>query len=121
MKTNSNPPDNPSRSIAPERIVRILTRAAQQLDDHTAAALRRAHHAALERQSQSRPVFILSAGHGMRWLAPHSPHQWVAMIVLIMAMLFGGLSYFQHAHENDIAHLDAAILSDDLPLEVFVD
>jgi len=121
MNTNTNSPDNNSRDIAPERIARLLTQAAQQLDDNTVAALRRARDIALERQSQSKPAFVLSAGHGMRWLAPHSAHQWAATIILLVAILFGGFGYWQHAHENELAHLDAAILTDDLPLEVFVD
>lgn len=121
MNTNTNSPNNNSRDIAPERIAQLLTRAAQQLDGNTVAALRRARNAALERQSQCKPVFVLSAEHGMRWLMPHSAQQWVATIILLVAILFGGLSYWQHAHENDLIHLDTAILTDDLPLEVFVD
>ena len=120
MNTNTNPPNN-SRDINPKHIARLLTRAAQQLDDNTAAALRRARNVALERQSQSKPVFVLNTGHGMRWLMPHSAHQWLATIILLAAILFGGLSYWHHAQENDLAHLDTAILTDDLPLEVFVD
>lgn len=121
MNTNTNPPNSISRGITPERVAQLLTRAAQGLDDNTAAALRRARNAALERQSQSKPVFMLSTGHSMRWLVPHSTHQWVATIILLVAVLFGGLSYWQHTQENDLGHLDAAILTDDLPLEVFVD
>ncbi|HEU0219521.1 MAG TPA: DUF3619 family protein [Gallionella sp.] len=121
MNTNTNLPNNDSRDIAAEHIAKLLTRAAQRLDDNTVAALRRARNVALERQSQSKPVFVLSAGHGMRWLMPHSAHQWVATIILLVAILFGGLSYWQHAHENALARLDTAILIDDLPLEVFVD
>lgn len=121
MNTNTNPPNNNSRDVAPERIVQLLTRSAQRLDDNTAAALRQARNAALERQSHRKPVFMLSTGHGMRWLMPHSTHQRVASVILLVAILFGGLSYWQHAQENDLSHLDAAILTDDLPLEVFVD
>lgn len=116
---NTHSPNNNSRDIAPERIARLLTRAAQQLDDDTVAALRRARNVALQRQSLSRPVFALSTGHSIRWLMPHSTQQWVAAIILFVAILFGGLSYWQH--ENDLSHLDTAILTDDLPLEVFVD
>jgi hypothetical protein len=121
MNTNINPPNNHSRDIAPEHIAQLLTRAAQRLDDDTAAALRRARNAALERQSHREPVFMLSTGHSMRWLMPHSTHQWVAAIILLVAILFGGLSYWHHTQETDLSHLDAAILTDDLPLEVFVD
>ena len=116
---NTNSPNNNPRDIAPERIARVLTRAAQQLDDDTVAALRRARNVALQRQSLSKPVFALSTGHGIRWLMPHSTQQWVAAIILLVAILFGGLSYWQH--ENDLSHLDTAILTYDLPLEVFVD
>lgn len=116
---NTNSPNNNSRDIAPERIAKLLTRAAQQLDDDTVAALRQARNVALQRQSLSKPVFALSTGHNIRWLMPHSTQQWVAAIILFVAILFGGLSYWQH--ENDLSHLDTAILTDDLPLEVFVD
>jgi len=116
---NTNSPKNNSRNIAPERIAQLLTRAAQQLDDDTVTALRQARNVALQRQSLSRPVFALSTAHSIRWLMPHSTQQWVAAIILFVAMLFGGLSYWQH--ENDLSHLDTAILTDDLPLEVFVD
>lgn len=121
MSTNTNPPNNNSGDITPERIAQLLTRAAQRLDDGTSAALRRARNTALERQSHSRPIFLFSTGHSMRWLMPHSSHQWVATIILLVTVFFGGLSYWQHTQENDLSHLDAAILTDDLPLEVFVD
>jgi hypothetical protein len=121
MNTNTNLPNENSRHIAPERIAQLLTRAAQQLDDNTVAALRQARNVALQRQSLSKPVFALSTGHNIRWLLPHSTHQWMAAIILFVAILFGGVSYWQHAHENDLSHLDTAILTDDLPLEVFVD
>lgn len=119
MKTNS--PNRNSRDIAPERIAQLLTRAAQRLDDNTATALRRARNVALERQSLSSPVFALSTGHGARWLMPHSAQQWGAVITLLIAILFGWSNYWHHAQENDLSHLDIAILTDDLPLEVFVD
>ena len=121
MNMNTNSPDNNPQDIAPERIAQLLARAAKRLDDNTVAALRRARNIALERHSLSKPVFALSTGHSTHWLMPHSAQQWAAGIILLVAILFGGLSYWQHAHENDLAHLDTAILTDDLPLEVFVD
>ncbi|MDD5385138.1 MAG: DUF3619 family protein [Gallionella sp.] len=121
MNMNTNSPNNNSRHIAPERIAQLLTRAAQRLDDNTIAALRQARNVALQRQSLSKPVFALSTGHSTHWLMPHSTHQWMAMIILPIAILFGGLSYWHHTQENDLSHLDTAILTDDLPLEVFVD
>ena len=118
---NTNSPNNNSRDIAPERIAQLLTRAAQRLDDNTATALRRARNVALQRQSMSKPVFALSTGHNTRCLMPHSAQQWMAAIILFVAILFGWSNYWHHAQENDLSHLDIAILTDDLPLEVFVD
>lgn len=119
MKTNMS--NDKSCDISPERIARLLTQSTQQLDPDTLAALRKARQTALERQSLNRPVFLLSTGNGIRWLMPHSTHQWVGMVIVLAAMLLGGASYLHHMHENEIGHLDAAILTDDMPLEVFVD
>lgn len=121
MNTNSPNNHNEHGGIAPERVARLLTYAAQRIDDDTVAALRQAHNKALDRQLLKQPAFTLSTEHGMSWLMPHSSHQWVGMIILLVAILFGGVNYLQHTHENDISHLDTAILTDDLPLEVFVD
>lgn len=121
MNTKPNSPNNNSQDIAPEHIAQLLTRAAQQLDDNTVAALRRVRNVALARQPERKPVFALSTVHGTRWLMPHSTHQWAATVILLVATLCGGISYWQHAQENDLARLDTAILTDDLPLEIFVD
>ena len=118
MSTKTDPQD-----IKPERIAQLLTRCAAQLDDNTLAALRRARNVALERQSASKPVFALSTGNGIHGLVPHSAYQWAATIILLAIMLFGGSSYWQHMQEqeHDMSNVDLAILTDDLPLEVFVD
>ncbi|OGS95780.1 MAG: hypothetical protein A3K04_00775 [Gallionellales bacterium RBG_16_56_9] len=116
MSTNINPQD-----INPDRIAKLLTRATEQLDDDTVAALRQARNAALERQTINEPVFALGTGHRAHWLMPHSAHQWAATAILFVAILVGGVSYWHHAHENEMSHLDVAILTDDLPMEVFVD
>lgn len=117
MNTDSKT-DNPD-DFVPEHVVRHLTRAAQRLDDNTVVSLQRARNMALDKLPLSQPVYSLSVVRG--WLSPHSMHQRVATIILLLAMLFGGLSYWQHMHESELSHLDAAILSDELPLEVFVD
>ena len=116
MNTNTNP-----QPINPERIAVLLTRAAGQLDAGTVTALRRARNIALERQAQRKPAFALSTGHGAHWPAPHSTHQWAATAILLMTLLAAGMSYCHHADEYETSHLDVAILTDDLPMEVFVD
>ena len=118
MNTNNQP-----ENINPKHIAELLTRSTQQLDDNTLAALSQARHLALERQLQSRPVFALATGRGLNWVLPHSTQQWVATIIVLVMILFSGASYWQQIQEqeHDISRLDIAILTDDLPLEVFVD
>ena len=107
--------------MTPEAIAGLLTRATEQLDDDTVAALRLARNLALERQALNQPVFALNTGHGIHWPTPHTTHQWMAMAVLLIVMLAGGISYWHHAHEREMTHLDIAILTDDLPMEIFID
>lgn len=116
MNTNTNP-----QPVNPERIAVLLTRAAGQLDGDTVAALRRARNIALERQAQHKPAFALSTRHGAHWPVPHSTHQWAATAILLMTILAAGMIYYHHADERETSHLDVAILTDDLPMEVFVD
>ncbi|MDD2915717.1 MAG: DUF3619 family protein [Gallionella sp.] len=119
MSTNTT--DNNRRGINPEAVANLLTRATQQLDSETVTALQRARDVALERQLQKKPVLVLHTGHGVRGLIPHSTHQWVAAAILLVTILFSGVNYWQHTQEHELGHLDAEILADDLPLEVFVD
>ena len=118
---STNLPNNNRQNLSPEAIAKLLTRAAQQLDTGTLTALRRARDVALERQSLKKPVFTLNTGHSAHWLIPHSTHQWVVVVILLVTILFGGANYWQHIQEHELDHLDAEILADDLPLEVFVD
>jgi hypothetical protein len=120
MNTNPHSPDDNSRDAAPERIARLLTRAAQQLDDDTVAALHRARQRALARHAVRLPVFALDTGHGLHLPIPHTPRQWMVAAILLAA-LAGSIGYWHHAREHEASHLDIAILTDDLPMEVFID
>lgn len=124
---NSDPSDTPTNNSSPESIAGLLTKAAEQLDSHTVAALRNARHNALARQSLHRqPALALSAGHGIYRLMPHSPQQWVIVTALLVTVLVSMAGYWHHAGERDTNHhdasqLDIAILTDDLPMDVFLD
>ncbi|BBJ00013.1 hypothetical protein FGKAn22_17050 [Ferrigenium kumadai] len=115
MSKNTTP-----REIDPKHIARLLTRAAEQLDDDTVAALRHARNRALERQAATNPAFALSTGHHIHWPLAHAIPQWIGMTVFLVAIVAGGVSYWHHSRE-EMSHLDVAILTDDLPMEVFVD
>lgn len=112
--------------LNPGKIAQLLTQGTRQLDAVTISALVNARHNALKRQSVRAPVFTLarsSALTSVRWadrLIPHSVQPWIAGGLLI-AILIAGTSYWQNVQEEQIDETDVAILTDELPIEVFVD
>lgn len=105
----------------PDHIAQLLTQSTRQMDAQTLSALSQARQHALERQAAHAPVFTLAtAGRWSHWLIPHSATQWMAA-VLLAASLVSVASYRHHAQEQQIGELDVAILTDELPMEVFVD
>jgi hypothetical protein len=103
--------------LNPDELARLLTRNTQQLDDKTLSALQHARQTALSRQSSSSPALALSTG---RWSISYGIYPWLAAALLI-GILFSGISYWHHQNERHINQLDVAILTDDLPIEVFID
>jgi len=41
--------------------------------------------------------------------------------MLLAASLFSGIAYWQHVMDNDTSDEDIAILTDDLPIQYYVD
>ena len=118
---NIEPRLHDRQDIDPERIAGMLTLAAEQLDSNTVEALRRARHAALDRQVVRASAYALDGKHGLHLPVPHTPRQWAAA-ALLLAVVAGSTGYWQHLRKHEMmAHLDVAILTDDMPLEVFVD
>jgi hypothetical protein len=112
--------------IDPAKIARLLTQSTRELDEGTLSALVSARQNAMKRQLVREPEFALNPAYGRlsaRWadgLIPQAAHPWIA-VVLLIAIIFAGTSYWQHVQEQQIEELDVAILTDDLPIEVFVD
>jgi hypothetical protein len=102
------------------KIAQLLTYSSRQLNEATLSALAIARHNALQRHTTHSPVYTLTTGRLTQSLIPHSAQQWMAT-GLLAAMLVIGAGYWQHAQEQQINDLDVAILTDDLPIEVFVD
>jgi len=109
------------QTIDPERVAALLTQASERLDSNTLAALKRARDAALDRQLLRKPVFALSTGRHTHRLASHSMLQWVAASILFIAVLAGYAAYLHYEKEREISQTDVALLTDDLPLEIFLD
>ena len=111
MNTNFNP----------DKIAQLLTQGTHELNADTLSALKRARLAALERQAAPEPAPVLALAHGwLHRLLPHSTAQWW-MAALLAASLTVVASCYHHTRDQQIGELDVAILTDELPLEVFVD
>lgn len=107
-----------SQHINHKRIAALLTHSTGQLDSRIVASLSQVRTVALQKQRRHEPAFSLSAiGHRAHNLMPHSTQQWVAATILLAALLVGVADYWQ----NTQVPLDVDILTDDLPIEVFLD
>ena len=104
----------------PSKIAKLLTQGTRQLDTNTLSALADARKNALKRLSVRTPVFTLSTGRWTLGLMPHSAQYWLVAGMLVVIFVFTA-GYWQHAHEQQISEIDVAILTDELPIEVFVD
>lgn len=121
MSMNTRLPDeHQTQSTTPERIAELLTLATEQLDSDTLEALLRSRQTALARQTIHVRSASLSSGHGIHWLISHSVRHWAA-ILLVTAVVFGA-GYWQHLRKHErMTNLDVAILTDDMPMDVFID
>lgn len=106
----------------PELIKQLLNRSLAQLDQPTLARLRAARLQALNRyetRSATLPLFTW-ASDNVNWHASahrHRIYYWRGAI-LLAAVLFSGIAYWQQATDNDTSDVDIAILTDDLPHSV---
>lgn len=108
-----------THNLNPKRVTQLLTQGTWQMDESVLTALSDAREKALKKQSVRVPVFTLATGRWTHLLSPIANHQWVSA-GLLAVMLVIGMSYWHYVQEQQIADLDVAILTDDLPIEVFV-
>lgn len=121
MSSNDRlPNERPDANSAPGRISELLTLATEQMDVDTAESLRRSRQTALARQMVDVRRFSIVAGNGMHLPVPHFARHWAAILLIATAVV--GAGYWQHLRNHEMmAHLDVAILTDDIPMEIFVD
>jgi hypothetical protein len=114
-----------TQSINPEKIAQLLTKSTQHLNKATLSALANSRENALQRQGARAPAFSLashSAHTSARWggrLISHATQIWIATGLLAIVLL-AGTSYWQHVQEQQNDDTDVAILTGDLPIDVFV-
>jgi len=109
----------------PEQIKQLLNRSLAQLDQPTLARLRDARAQALARYDahSAAPAFAwasLWTDHRHAADSHHKSH-YLAAAVLLAALLFSSAAYWHHTTDHDVSEVDIAILTDDLPIEVYVD
>ncbi|MBE0614678.1 MAG: DUF3619 family protein [Burkholderiales bacterium] len=93
------------------------------LEPGTLAQLKRAREQALTRQRVTEPAFALAwadAIVGRLWGNPASAGIALGGTALILAL--AGVNYWQHTPSvEEIADIDAALLSSDLPINAYLD
>jgi Protein of unknown function (DUF3619) len=107
--------------LDPTKVAQLLTQGAQQLDEKTVSALAEARFRALSKQPVRAPSFALTTGRWLENLIPHTSKQWMATGLLAALLVVTGTTAWQYTVAQQISELDVAILTDEMPLEVFVD
>ena len=111
-----------SQKFYPQQIKHLLNRSLTQLDQPTLSKLRDARENALARYATHRtaPAFAWAGLWTNAAGSHHRSHFWAAAVLLV-AILFSCTAYWHHTTDHDVSDVDIAILTDDLPIEVYVD
>jgi len=114
-----------NRKLNTKEIGQLLTRSAAQLDKGTLDKLMAARRLALRYQqtAQQVPVLAWLSGHGLihHGSSPgHKAFNW-GVAALFAAILFSGALYLQQSYEHYHSDIDIAILTDELPVDMYVD
>lgn len=107
--------------LSNKEIGSLLNRSAQQLDRSTLNELRTARHHALQNQRVTSPVWVSRNGllHGQLRLSPRALNWFIVGVVASLLVI--NLTYWERTYEHDHSDIDIAILTDDMPVDAFVD
>lgn len=115
------------KNLTTDSIKRLLNHSISQVNDTTIENLRAARTRALEgyRAQQHAPVLAWLNHHGLWIGSPSGQHKYRhwAIALLLVTCLFSGAAYLQQIndHEHDHSDIDIAILTDDLPVDAYVE
>lgn len=110
-----------NKHLTTESIRKLLDHATDHLDPATAAHLHSARNRALAHKN-SRVAWL--DRHGSLVCAAREYHRipfWALSILLAAGLLLGTITYWHHAAEHDHSDIDIAILTDDLPVDAYID
>ncbi len=112
-------------NINTQQIKDLLGTSTRQLTPDTLDRLRMARTQALNKQRVRHTMPVLA------WLGHHSgtydssylykPMNWVAVILFAACLVIGASLWQSDSAEHEISEIDIAILTDDLPIHVYVD
>lgn len=107
--------------LDPKKIIHILNQSTNNLDQETLSGLQRARAQALQKQTTQAQVLQLAGHRWSSYLAPHTRQQWFAAALLAVALAAGAGYLWQENHHQHNIELDEQILTDELPIEIFID
>jgi hypothetical protein len=107
--------------LSNKEIGSLLNRSAQQLDRSTLNELHTARQQALQNQRVASPVWVSRNGllHGQLRLSPRALNWFIVGVVASLLVI--NLTYWERTYEHDHSDIDIAILTDDMPVDAFVD
>lgn len=107
--------------LDPKKITQLLDQSTRQLDGEILSALQQSRAQALQRQATPAQA-LRFAGNGWAHLPlPRSARQWITIGLLALALASGANLWWQHTRHQQIIDTDVDILTDELPIELFVD
>jgi len=107
--------------LSKNEIGSLLNRAAHQLDRPILNDLRAARQHALQNQRVAAPIWVSQNGmlHGQLQLSQRALN-WI-IVAVVASLLVINLTYWNRTYDRDHSDIDIAILTDDLPVDMFVD
>lgn len=106
-----------------KQLKQILDRSLTRLDKPVLARLQVARTRAVANHAHRRVAPALSWAGNITWesVTTHYKPHLLAATVLLAAVLFSTMSYWPQPAETDNTQVDISILTDDLPMHVYLD
>ncbi|MEY4597719.1 MAG: hypothetical protein RLZZ445_516 [Pseudomonadota bacterium] len=106
------------------KIVRELDRSTRSIDNDTVAKLATAREQALAQYQQAPAMGVAVAGRTFTQMFEHpTPGIRYALSLAVLILGLAGIVYWQSSNGagSEIADLDARLLTDDLPIDAYLD
>lgn len=107
-----------------EKVKRLLNRSVTRLEQPVLERLHDARTQALVRyEARHRASPIVAWAGSFAWGAASTPQKThiLAAAVLLAAVLFGAATYWNQVEDDALSELDIAILTDELPMHIYID